>query len=245
VMRRALGQEVPELGTKAGIGSQIFGDIKLGSQARDLAAQQVQGTLAGLNNAEKGVAGEQAARAVARLQGWTLTAEDLSKLGSNNGIDLLLVKNGKQFQAAAQEVKATTSASAQLSLLSETEVRAGSPLAQLGVPVGTPVQQASRGFNFDRLVKLAQTGDPEKVAAANAFLSNLAQLEEQLSIVRLNTGTVELYRLQMDPALLEIANIQQILTMTFGEIKRSYYILIAAEVGPFAAKAGVAAGVSQ
>ena len=245
VMRRALGQEAPQLGTQAGIGSQIIGDVKLAAQARDIAAQQAQGTLPGLSTAEKGVAGEQAARLVSRLQGWKLTAEDLSKIGPNNGIDLLLVKNGRQFGVAAQEVKATTSASARASLLSETEVRAGSPLAQIGVPIGTPVQQASRGFNFDRLVRLAQTGDPEKIAAAKAFLDNLARLEEQLTIVRLKTGTVELYRLDMDPNLLEISNIQEILTMTFGEIKRTYYILIAAEVAPFAVKAGVAAEWGQ
>ncbi len=242
VMRRLLGRPVPELGTKAGIGSQILQDVGLTGEARDLAQQQAQGTLPGLSTAEKGVVGETAQRLVSRLEGMHLTPEGLSKLGSNQGIDLLLAKDPGAFGLVAQEAKATTSTGAVRSLLDTRTVRPGSPLAQMGVPVGTRVQQASRGFNVDRLLRLAQSPDPEKAAAARTFLNNVANLEEQLVVTRLRTGTVELYRLQMDPTLLRNAQAQEILKMTFGEIKTSYYILVAAEVSPFASKAAVAAG---
>lgn len=237
-MRRFFGLPAPELGVKAGIGTKIAEDVKQADTARDLAARHSEGSLQTATRATKGEVGEQAGRLIARLQGWTLTVENLSKIGSNQGIDILLTKSGRQFVPGALEAKATSSTAR----LSRTTVKAGDPLAQLGVPVGTRVQQASRGFNIDRLFKLRQSGDPEKVAAANAFLSNLARLEDLLAVTRLAPGTVALYRLEMTADLLSIAHMREILRLTFGEIKRAYYILVAAEVSPFAAKAATAIG---
>jgi hypothetical protein len=237
-MGRLFGLPAPELGVKAGIGAKIAEDVKLADTARDLAARYGEGSLQTATRAAKGEVGEQAGRLITRLQGWTLTEENLSKLGSNQGIDILLTKSGRQFFPGALEAKATSSTAR----LSRTTVRAGDPLAQLGVPVGTSVQQASRGFNIDRLFKLLQSGDPEKWAAANIFLSNLARLEDLLAVTRLTPGTVALYRLEMTANLLGVAHMREILRLTFGEIKGAYYILVAAEVSPFAVKTAAGAG---
>ena len=54
------------------------------------------------------------------------------------------------------------------------------------------------------------------------------------------SGETQVFELTMSPDLLQIQQIDEVLTMTFGEIRRAYYILVAAEGGPFAAKAGMA-----
>jgi hypothetical protein len=249
-LRALIRQRVSDSATrhvpKAGLGPKTARDVEGAITGGKLTKSSDE--LTGLSNRAKGELGEAATRSVMRLKGWRVPsrqapAREISKYAGNQGVDHVLVKPGTG-QKAVVESKATSSASKKLGLLTKNTVKSGDPLNEIGVHAGAEIRQASRAFNFDRLAKLARVDDAQKARVAQSFINDLSTVEDLASATRLTEGEFVLMRLQMSDDLLSIDAAEEILKMTFGDVRDTYYIMVLVDFGQFGLR-GVAPGEAE
>jgi hypothetical protein len=214
------------VGRPGGLGTVVAQDIDRLGAAKGLE----QATLT--TNAQKEAAGELGTTLVMQLRGWRVV--EIPRLPGNQGVDLLFAKDGWFLSAetfAAGEAKGTAGSKV-MSLLKRHVIN------------GQVYYQGDELFNMLRLGdrrligQVAPAEQPALQALVTEIMTNIGDLQAYFGRVQTASGQVRLFRI--DGAV--FPNFPEIERMTFGQIKRAYYLLILGETVPQAARV---AGPSQ
>ena len=208
------------VGRPGGLGTVVAQDVDRLRAAKGLD----QATLT--TNPQKEAAGELGTALVMELRGWRIV--EIPRLPGNQGVDLLFTKDGWFLSAdtfAAGEAKGTAGTKV-MSLLKQHVIN------------GQVYYQGDELFNMLRLGdrrligQVAPAEQPALQALVTDIMTNIGDLQAYFGRVQTASGQVRLFRI--DGAT--FPNFPEIERMTFGQIKRAYYLLVLGETAPQAAR---------
>ena len=214
--RKIDGLSAEYAGRQGGIGTMLGHDVDRAKQAAGLERAPIS------TKAQKEAAGELGTALAMELKGWRIV--EIPRLPGNQGVDILMTKDG--WFLSAEEftgVEAKGTAGSKVTSLLKRYTFNGHAYVQ-----GDELFNTLR-LRDPRLITRAAPADQAGLQAlVNDITTNISGLQAHFGRVQTAAREVRLFRI--DGAT--IPSLPEIERMTFGKIKRAYYLMILGETAP-------------